>query len=286
MSHGFRQMLVAAAALLMSVPVQGRAELAPRPVVDAPRLYVLDCGTITNDRPEHHGLTRDEVKYTAFANMCYLIVHPRGVLLWDTGLPDAIVGRPLYENLLGSYGFLKTSTLVGQLADLGYAPADITYLALSHFHLDHTGNGNLFVKSTWLVERAEYDSAFPKPSPMIYGLENYQALVTAKKVFIDEDHDVFGDGSVVIKRAFGHSPGHAVLAVKLARTGTVLLTGDLYHYPEERTLNRIGEYDAKTDTPKARRDVEAWAARNKAQIWIAHDMALFRTLRRAPAFYE
>ncbi|GAA0334198.1 N-acyl homoserine lactonase family protein [Sphingomonas oligophenolica] len=262
--------------------------LTPKPVVTSPHLYVIDCGTITNDRPEKNGLTRDEVKYSTYADMCYLIVHPKGTLLWDTGISDAMVGRPFYDTtFFTGGGFLKWNTLVGQLADIGYRPADIDYLALSHLHADHSGNANLFRHSTWLVAKPEYDFAFgPNPSPHRFGLENYDQLKTFKTIFIPADYDVFGDGSVVIKQAFGHSPGHSVLAVKLAHTGTVVLVGDLYHYPEERTLHRIGDYDAHTKTPEARAAVEEWVARNHAQLWIAHDMELFRTLRHAPAFYD
>jgi glyoxylase-like metal-dependent hydrolase (beta-lactamase superfamily II) len=258
------------------------------PVVTTPRLYVLDCGTLTNDRPEDFGLKRDEVKYVNFANMCFLIVHPKGTLLWDTGLRDDLVGRPLYETMRFIYTQIKFNTLRGQLADLGYAPEQITYLSLSHSHFDHVGNANMFAKSTWLVEKPEWDAMFnpgPGDGPGSFA-GDFKDLKTAKTVFVGPDYDVFGDGTVVIKQAFGHSPGHAVLAVKLRDTGNILLAGDLWHYPEELSLHRIGEHDAKTATPQAREAIEAWAKAHNAQIWGAHFMTVFAKARKSPGYYE
>jgi len=258
----------------------------PPPKVTTPRLYVLDCGTLINDYPENFGLKREEVKYDTFADMCFLIVHPKGVLLWDTGLEDEVAGRPVYETQRYIYQQIKFNTLRGQLADLGYRPEQITYLSLSHSHWDHIGNANLFARSTWLVEKPEWDAMFDSKATEGPDFQDYKDLKTAKTVFVGPDHDVFGDGSVVIKQAFGHSPGHAVLAVKLRDTGYVLLSGDLWHYPEEMTLHRIGAQDAKTATPQVREALEAWAKAHNAQIWGAHFMSVFATARKSPGYYE
>ena len=55
--------------------------------------------------------------------------------------------------------------LVAQLAEVGYSPADITYLALSHYHYDHTANANDFAGATWLVRRVEHDAMFSEKPP-------------------------------------------------------------------------------------------------------------------------
>lgn len=265
------------------------ATLTPAPTVTSPRLYVIDCGTLTNDTPEDYGVTRDEVRTSLFADMCYLIVHPKGSLLWDTGLPDRMVGRPIYEHMLGKHiAEFKMNTLVGQLADIGYEPGAINYLALSHYHFDHSGNANLFAKTaTWLVAKPEWQAMFePANGAKVNGAEDFELLKSAKTVFVNDDHDVFGDGTVVIKQAFGHTPGHSILQVKLANSGNILLVGDLYHYAEEISLKRIGKREAQTDAPKSRARIEALAQQIKAQIWLSHDLFLFRSLRHAPAYYD
>ena len=87
-------------------------------------------------------------------------MHPKGMLLFDTGLPDAQVGRPIYENMMGLRAMLKTTTLKGELANIGVTAPMITYLAISHSHWDHVGNANDYAGSTWLARKAEYDVMF------------------------------------------------------------------------------------------------------------------------------
>ncbi len=283
-------MLTAVCTVVAAISGGGAApqDLPPREVVTTPRLYVLDCGTITNDRPEDYGLTREEVKNSNMADMCFLIVHPRGTLLWETGLSDRLVGRPLYENMFLHYGLIKFNTLVGQLADVGFAPAMIDYLAMSHLHFDHSGNGNSFSHSTWLVAREEWKSVFDNPpAGPVLGLNDYDRLKSAKTVFVPENYDVFKDGSVIIRQAFGHTPGHSVLDVALHNTGHILLVGDLYHYPEEMTLHRMNpEEAAESATPVSRARIEALAHDEHAQIWLTHDLDLFRRARHEPAYYD
>jgi hypothetical protein len=102
-------------------------------------------------------------------------------------------------------------TLTAQLAAAGYAPADITYLALSHYHYDHTANANLFAASTWLVRPVERDAMFAAKPPDLLQPSTYSALRNSKTVAIrTDDHDVFGDGTgaEVVARS---PPGHQVL---------------------------------------------------------------------------
>ena len=106
-------------------------------------------------------------------------------------------------------------------------------------------------------------------------------------LFRSEDYDVFGDGTVVIKAAPGHSPAHQVLFLKLAKTGPVLLSGDLYHYPEERKLKKIPttEFNAE-QTVASRASVEAFLKKTGAQLWIQHDLTATAKLKKAPEFYD
>jgi glyoxylase-like metal-dependent hydrolase (beta-lactamase superfamily II) len=92
---------------------------------------------------------------------------------------------------------------------------------------------------------------------------------------------------VVIKSAPGHSPDHQVLFLKLAKTGPILLSGDLYHYPEERTLNKVPTTEFNVaQTVASRAAVEAFLKKTGAQLWIQHDFTADARLRKAPAFYD
>jgi N-acyl homoserine lactone hydrolase len=262
-----------------------RSGMAPLPRVTSPRLYVIDCGTLIFNRPEEYNLTRDEVADTNMPVPCFLVVHPKGILLYDTGLADRIVGRPVYENVVFGYGQVKFSTLRGQLADIGVTPEDVTYLALSHSHFDHVGNANDFAGSTWLAQKAEYEVMFGAHATAD-ARPDFAALEHARKKIIEGDYDVFGDGTVVLKFAPGHTPGHQCLYVQLAKTGGVLIVGDLYHYAEERTLHRMPPEEQSTGTAESRAMIEKFVAEKKAQLWIGHSTSFFKDAIKAPGWYE
>ena len=98
---------------------------------------------------------------------------------------------------------------------------------------------------------------------------------------------MFGDKTVIIKAAPGHSPAHQVLFLKLKKAGPIVLSGDLYHYPEERKLNKIPTTEFNADqTAASRMVIEAFLKKTGAQLWIQHDYAANAKLRKAPEFYE
>jgi N-acyl homoserine lactone hydrolase len=274
--------LVVLATAFSSTAQQRRA--TPPPSL---RLYVFDCGSLNIPDTSPYQLTKAELATTYMALPCFLIAHPKGTLAWDVGaVPDSAF-KPG-----GGPGTLRYATapktLTAQLAEVGYAPADITYLAVSHFHWDHIGNANLFAGATWLVQKPEREIMFAEPPSPRTEPANYAALAKSKTVFIpNADHDVFGDGTVVIKSTPGHSPGHSVLFLRLAKTGPVLLSGDLFHYPEERTLNRVPTTEFNVEqTIASRAAVEAFLKQTGAALWIQHDFTANAKLKKAPAFYE
>ena len=177
---------------------------------------------------------------------------------------------------------------MAQLAEVGYKPADITHLALSHYHYDHTANANAFAKAVWLVRSNEYRAMFAEKPPALTRPASYLALKYTRTIPIqDDEHDVFGDGTVILKLAAGHTPGHQVLYVKLPKTGGVMLSGDLYHFPQSRTLKRVATFDFDQEqTRVSRESVEAFLAKTGAQLWIQHDEIGSRQLKKAPEYYE
>jgi N-acyl homoserine lactone hydrolase len=257
--------------------------------VTTPRLYILDCGTIAPMDPKLFGLTKEEIKGDAsFVSPCYLVVHPKGTLIWDVGqVPDADIKDDGTEAV--SQGILKAKhRLTTQLAALGYKPKDITYVAMSHYHADHTANANLFAGSIWIVQQAEYDIMFSDKQVGIRTPESYKDLEQAKRITLqDADRDVFGDGTVIIKTAPGHTPGHQMLFLKLKKFGPLLLMGDLYHFPEEKSLDRVPSFDFDAAMTRAtRKSVDEFVAQTHATAWIQHDPATYAPLKKAPRYYD
>jgi N-acyl homoserine lactone hydrolase len=262
--------------------------------VQSPRLYVFNGGVLASDTARYR-LTDADVEEVPLSVASYLIVHPRGVLMWDAGAVadhERSGGLGFEQRLLrrdGQERFVKLApTLQSQLASAGYKPADVTHLALSHYHWDHTADANLFAGATWLASKLERDAMFSAAPPGGTRPETFSALKNSKTEVITEDeHDVFGDGTVIIKQARGHTEGHSVLFVKLPKTGSVVLSGDLYHYPAERTLGRLPTFEVSEEQTKAARaELETFLKRTGAELWIQHDLAAFRKLKLAPEYYD
>ena len=256
---------------------------------DAVRLYVLDGGTLTIGDPTVFGLTRDDVPdLTTMPVPAFLVVHPKGALLWDTGLGDQLIGGSSSETQRGTMRQLVTQPLKGQLAAIGYPPEKINYLGLSHMHFDHVGNANDFAgpATTWLVQKVERDAMFgDNVTPQAIN-PDYAALKNANTRLLNGDHDVFGDGTVVIKATPGHTVGHQVLFLKLPKTGPIVLSGDLYHYPAERTLGRMPDREKTAGTAESRARVEALLKETGAQLWVGHDIVGFAKLKKSPEYYD
>ena len=239
-----------ALAALATLPFAATGQQKKPPAPKSVRLYILDCGDITGVGEVQFGFKPGTLADTRMVTPCYLIVHPRGTLMWDTGeIPDAdFKGNPTKAG-----AFTITRPLLPQLAALGYTPADITYLALSHYHGDHVANANSFAGSTWIVQDVEKAAMFAKqdgkakgsnaPNPAFFG-----KLANSKTILLhSEDHDVFGDGTVVIKFTPGHTPGHQSLFLKLAKTGPIVLSGDLV------SLSRRAQPGHRTGVRRQRR---------------------------------
>ena len=129
------------------------------------RLYVFDCGIITpTNVAETYGLQPSEMATTNMITPCFLIAHPSGTLMWDTGeIPDSAFKDGVSPQKLNN--FTVDRPLLPQLAAIGYSPADITYLALSHYHGDHVANASLFAGSTWIVQKGDRDRSSAPARP-------------------------------------------------------------------------------------------------------------------------
>src|ERR1700731_2834339 len=142
--------LVSLIALTLAVPSLFAQKIAA-PVTSL-RVFLFDCGLIKGEDPTTYGLERDDVKDPDMVVPCYLIVHPKGTLMWDVGaIPDgAFRSNQPATMLYDTDRVTSPKPLLPQLAGLGYPAQSITYVAFSHYHFDHIANANAFAGSTWL----------------------------------------------------------------------------------------------------------------------------------------
>ena len=245
------------------------------------RLYVLHCGENYGKDQARWSPGVNEGKPVVFSDNCYLVRHAKGLLLWDTGVPDAVASMP--DGMAaggGAITYKRKKTLAEQLAALGVKPTDIKYVAISHTHGDHVGNVDAFPEATVLMQKPEHDWAFADgKQPPFRPRANIEEL--------SGDRDVFGDGSVVIVSTPGHTPGHESLLVTLPKTGAVILSGDAAHFRDNWENRRIPSMNtSKEQTLASYGRIEQILAEKKAQFWINHDKAQSDTLRYAPEFYD
>jgi glyoxylase-like metal-dependent hydrolase (beta-lactamase superfamily II) len=252
------------------------------------RIYALDCGRI--DVRDMGSLFSDTGEYAgepgAIADPCFLIQHPKGTLIWDTGLDDKIAeSRGGIDVPAFGIHLSRSVKLADQLKELHLMPTDITYVAFSHFHFDHTSNAGLFSHSTWIINKAELANAQQAPVPSGIDPAIASEIDTAKVQMIDGDYDVFGDGTVRILKTPGHTPGHQSLEIKLKNSATVLLTGDLYHLRNNRELRLVPPVNSeRADTLASMDRFERIAKNTRARVVIQHDERDFRSLPRFPAY--
>lgn len=261
--------------------------LVPRQPL-GPRLYVFDCGHISTDDA---GIFSEGGEYKGqrleVPVRCYLVRHPKGDLQWDTGLSDGFVKDGEEGVVMEGFHIVHTNAYRQQLKTLGVEPDTVEYLAMSHGHFDHTGNANYFGKATFLVQGDEYVAMFAAKPPVFFDPATYSDLQKSKVVKLSGDHDVFGDGSVVIKRAAGHTPGSQVLFLKLARSGPIVLSGDLWHFEENRRFHRVPAFNFdKEQTRRSMAAIEDFMREVGAELWIQHDAAQNAKVVLAPKFYE
>jgi N-acyl homoserine lactone hydrolase len=268
--------IFAMAALSISAVV---ALAEPKSGVD--KLYILNCGEGVSGDISRWSPGVNVGQSMDFVDNCYLIHHPQGWLLWDTGVTDAIAAMP--EGLAPSdprmTHWRRPKTLAAQLEGVGVKPADIKYVAVSHTHPDHIGNVELFPHSMLLVQKAEYE--WPTP----FGAGRFKPEHPVIK--LEGDHDVFSDGSVTILSTPGHTPGHQSLLVKLPKTGALVLSGDAVHFKSNWENRRVPSVNTdKGQTLASMERIADVLAKENAQLWINHDKTQRDTLKMAPEFYE
>ena len=247
------------------------------------KLYVFDCGHLYFEDVSNFGLTNEETDVRELFVPCYLIDHPDGKMIWDAGLPLDMVG-PRQTDATSWY----ENSLIDQLRDIGVEPRDVDFAAYSHFHYDHTGAANAFSDATLLIQETEYIAAFhEQEGNPFFQPSLYTELAGSTKILLQGDHDVFGDGKVVILSAPGHTPGHQTLKLELENFGPLILSGDLYHFEANRMLRRTPLFNTDPEeTLRSMNKIEVIRQESGATFWLEHSLELANSLNLSPYYYE
>lgn len=261
----------------------GASQAAPTPA-DV-RLYRLDCGTMhfgdlsmMSDSGEYKGQTYDIVI------SCYVIKHGDDSMLWDTGF-----ARSFQQGVKnGSLDMKLSATIIDQLHTIGLKSDDIRYVAVSHAHFDHTGQTKDFPNATLIMQKLEFDVLADKKATAEHFIDPELLGIRPDHLkLIDGDHDFFGDGSVRAILLPGHTPGHMALQLTLPNTGPVILSGDQWHFTENRARNQVPTFNFDHDstlTSSARLD--EILRKTGARLIIQHEPADNAKLPALPAYLD
>jgi N-acyl homoserine lactone hydrolase len=207
-----------------------------------------------------------------FVFSCYLIKHGDDYLLWDTG------------HAMTAPNVAPKVSLVDLLAKIDVKPEQIKYVGISHYHADHTGQVASFPKATVLIGKGDWDAiTSPKPAQGV-NFKPFEAWIKGESKVepLALDKDVFEDGSVIVLRTPGHTPGHSSLLVKLPQTGAVVLSGDAIHFRENYDAFGVPGFNFdRAQTVASIERIKQIASNLKATIIIQHDA---RDVEKLPVF--
>jgi len=289
---------VAAVALVGLLGVMPARAASP----DGMQLYVFSSGTMMLGKGFLQNLAPMEPKIEIPIGF-FVIKHPKGNVIFDTGNNDKVIADLGYWGHLSEIFEPKMTAehaMDAQLAKIGLTTDDIHYVVVSHMHLDHGGNVGKFPNSTIVIQNDELSFAmFPdEPFAAAYIPADVAVLRSAVGVSkpgamnmlrLDGDLDLFGDGSVVIHRSPGHTKGTQMLMVRLPNTGPVILTSDAAYFRDNVEKNLIPNIVLAYDPAgivKGYDWIRRMIAVENASYFTSHDPDAFKTMKKAPDFYD
>lgn len=264
------------------------------PTATVTRFWAFDAPIIP--LPEsiliHRG--SDELLHCPFPS--FLIEHPDGLVLIDTGINPAAANDPVaaYGELgmqLFPDGFPRDLAVDTQLEKLGIRPTDIDTVVMTHLHLDHTGLMPLFKHAQFIGGVNEMRFAYwpdPVQQEGFYWIDDFRFLRENPSQWMEvgpHDHDLFGDNSVILYHLPGHSPGQLGILVRTPE-GNIFLASDIVHIRAGLSgVPMISDYSA-AETARSVARMKAIANANDARIWVGHDPEDWAAMKHAPASYD
>ena len=236
----------------------------------------IECGTgakptIVAERFSDTFAYKPDLALT-FTFSCYLIKHGDDYMVWDTGFAP------------GSNPNAPKVGIADRLKEVRVAPEQVKFVGISHYHADHTGQLAPFTNAMLLIGKGDWDGIIAPTPPASANVAGFKVWLSENRKVepLTGDKDVFGDGTVVVLRTPGHTPGHSSLLVKLKGMGPVLLMGDLAHFRENLDSDGVPSFNFDRAATVASLDrIKKMAANLKATIVIQHDL---RDIGKLPAF--
>jgi glyoxylase-like metal-dependent hydrolase (beta-lactamase superfamily II) len=247
------------------------------------RIFALTCGWVTGDAG---GFLAGATGRLRVPVPCFLVEHPRGLVLFDSGLHPGVATDPArHLGWLASVFDVELGAddgVAARLRALGHAPEAVRWLVTSHLHFDHVGGHASIPDATLVVQRAEWEAGRDGERARRLGFDpaNYDLGHAVR--LVDGAHDLFGDGRIVCVPTPGHTPGHQSLQLRTDDGREILLTADACYL--RRTLEERRLPPLAWDLDAMRSSLDRLAARRDAgaTLVFGHDPAEWAAMPQAP----
>lgn len=259
------------------------------------KLYCFEGGKLRCDK-SLVTFGRDMGKTIEIPVPFYLIMHPRGNVLYDTGFarecatdPRAHWGAAVdsFMPLMGPEQYCTE-----QLERIGLKPGDIQFIILSHLHNDHAGALKEFPNAKILVQRTELQWAytcdfFQKLAYVRADFDHPKLKYHLLEGWRENPFDMFGDEAVKIWFTPGHTPGVQSLSLRLPHSGTLLLTSDACYTDENLKRNVLpGVGWNSEETVSSIRRIRHMRDAYGMTVIPGHDSGVWASLKKAPEYYD
>ncbi len=237
------------------------------------RLYLMQLSTSTIPLPTGQTL--------AMSSGCYLVQtsDQRNILI-DSGLPADYTPPP------GTPPAEQETNVLEHLGELGLAPDDIDLLICTHFDVDHAGYHDAFRRAELVVQRKHLEVA-RGGHPRYAAARAHWDHPALRYRLIEGDTELLP--GLTLLETSGHAPGHQSVLVRLPRAGAVLLAIDAVAQRRLFTPDRRAwPLDDNEELLRAstRKLLDLVEHEHVSLVVFGHDGEQWRTLRKAPAYYE
>jgi glyoxylase-like metal-dependent hydrolase (beta-lactamase superfamily II) len=247
------------------------------------KVYALDCGRLT--APMEAFIEGGQGMATVPV-MSFLIDHPKGRVVFDTGMPAGLRSDP--DDAIGRYlagifkadGFTPAQDVDRQLEAIGVDPGSIETIINSHLHFDHCAGNRLLPNARIVVQRREL-AAMKADGPPKHGFYAGTMLDGRDVAAIDGELDLFGDGAVTIMPTYGHTAGHQSVRLR-CDGGETVLAGDCCYF--HRTLRDMKLPPFAHDREEQMRSIGRLREMEErgARIIAGHDADQYATIAKPP----
>jgi N-acyl homoserine lactone hydrolase len=246
-------------------------------------LYAMTCGHVTGQLGYLMEGGEGEARLPIPA---FLIEHPKGTALFDTGMhpdcqrdPVARVGRRIKD--LFRFDYAPGEEISARLEAIGRDPQSIDIIVNSHLHFDHVGGNALIPNATVVAQRREWVAGMDPEMAALRGFNRRDFDLGHKLKLVEGEHDLFGDGSVLCLPTYGHTPGHQSLRVRLP-SGDILLAADACYFCRTLQERRLPKNVYDRAQMLASLEKLAEFQRDGARIVFGHDDVAWKDVPQAP----